>query len=513
MILKKVVFSFILFFFLTLTAVGTEGSNAVCIGITGGSDTFDPAHTIDSASTFFTFNIYDKLVRFDPQTYEIKPGLAESWETRDRGTAWIFKLRKGVKFHDGTDFTAQSVVFNFQRQMVKDFKHHYYDFPLFKEIFPHLEGIQALDRYTVAFYLNKPFYPFLASLSSDSAAIVSPTAVKRYKKKFPLHPCGTGPYKLKLREKGKRIVLEANPDYWRGAPPVNEFVFVIISQLEAMQRMFIDQKIDIMLGLSISRTKGLKRLNWVSFHRSTQLTSNFLAINLEHKYLKRRNIRKALWYLWDKRIITYVYQEYAVAADSIIPPTLPGYRNITGEHEFSLEKALQLLKKEKIKKPIELDCLIYEKDSLTHLILSYYAKRLKPAGIQLKIQQVPANEFDKRATTGAYALIFSGWVADYPDPHTFISPMLSKTLMQEGFPNFSAYEGKSLRTKVDAAAAESVASKRVERYKEIVGIIDDETLYIPLYFNTMAFFYNNRTLEPITGNPLGVLSLYDIKKK
>lgn len=289
----------------------------------GGPDnltTLDAAQAVDSSASLYSYNIFDTLVSINPVSAAIEPALALSWEVKENGALWIFKLRQKVKFQDGSDFNADAVVFSFQRQMDKNFKYRYYDFILFREIFPTLKEVKKIDTYTVAFYHTQPFYPFLSSLTSSCGIIVSPAAVIKYGKDFPSHPVGTGPFILKFWQKGKRLVLAKNPLYWREKPFIDEFHMRLESNTLTLHRLFNEQELDINFHLSISRAQGFNLLHWVKVHHSMQAATNFFAFNFKNKFLKRKNLRKALLAMWDSRYLTFVFQKYVFPSGSFIPP-------------------------------------------------------------------------------------------------------------------------------------------------------------------------------------------------
>ncbi len=177
----------------------------------------DPAQAWDDTSAFYVNNIFDTLVRFDPQSSKIVPSLAVSWETGRDGKTWTFQLRRGVRFHDGSSLDADAVVFTFFRQMDPANPNRQHDFPLFADIFAFLKTVRKLDADRVEFILSEPFFPFLAALTVECAAIVPPSAVKKAGMDFAHQPVGTGPFKLSSWQRNKRLVLTANKELLAGA--------------------------------------------------------------------------------------------------------------------------------------------------------------------------------------------------------------------------------------------------------------------------------------------------------
>ncbi|MCP4150486.1 MAG: ABC transporter substrate-binding protein [bacterium] len=477
-----------------------------------GPATLDPGLAEDDSSPLYTFNIYEPLVRANPKTSQLEPALAVSWESRQGGNYWVFKLRKKVKFHDGTDFNADAVVFSFDRQIDTKFKFRYGDFVMFREIFPYLKNVKKIDDYTVAFDLEKPFYPFLEALTAECAFIVSPTAVKKFGKDFTNNPVGTGPFTLKKWARGERVTLAAYPRYWRGKPGLDEFVVMLNKDDRVLQSLFRRRKVDILFSFSISRATGLKRQKSVSVYHSPKLSIDYISFNLKNKYLKKKNVRKAIQCLWDKRILRLIFQDYVIAANSLLPPGMPGH-NPDLKTAFSIEKALEFLAKEKITGRIPLTFLMLEGPEITARMLSLFTQRLKQGGFDIKVDTVPAKDYYKRVAAGDYDLANGAWLADYPSPHSFIFPMFSGNLQATGFPNLSQHDDNELKKMVAASSLEGNSEKRTALYKKICRIIHDDALLIPLYHDTADFFYNSDRLEGVTLDVFGTMSLYDLKIK
>src|SRR5690606_17016471 len=180
-------------------------------------------------------------------TLEVEPALAESWTISDDGKTYTFKLRQDVKFHDGSDFNAEAVKFNFDRMLKED--HPFYNtgpFPLSFN-FSSISAVNALDEYTVEVKLNESFAPFLSNLAYPTGLIVSPEAVKKYGKEFGRHPSGTGPFKFAEWQSGQSVVVERNPDYWNKAPALEAIVFRPITDANTRVAEMMAGGLDVMV--------------------------------------------------------------------------------------------------------------------------------------------------------------------------------------------------------------------------------------------------------------------------
>jgi len=203
-----------------------QSGGTLTMGRSGDADSLDPHRTLAAISSQTFGFIYDTLVtrnlegRFDP-------GLAQTWEISSDGLIYTFHLRRGVKFHDGTDFDARAVKFTFDRVTNPDVK----ALPS-----PHISALastEAVDDFTVKITLKESFSPFLSNLTISYFGILSPAAVQKYGDDYGKNPVGTGPFMFKEWVPGDRIVLVRNPNYTdprsyvtnKGAPLLEQLIF------------------------------------------------------------------------------------------------------------------------------------------------------------------------------------------------------------------------------------------------------------------------------------------------
>ena len=198
-------FSFTATLLVCVLALGISGSLAAgpktggtLIYATGtDAGTLDPQFVTDVPTSRMVMHIHQTLVYPDLEG-KTQPVLAESWSVSDDKLTWTFKLRRGVKFHDGAPFNAEAVKYTFDR--IKD--------PAIgsprKSAAKAIKEVKVIDEYTVAFVTAKPFAPFLAQLSAYNLSILSPQGAKKWGKKYSEHPSGTGPFKLESWSPGEK---------------------------------------------------------------------------------------------------------------------------------------------------------------------------------------------------------------------------------------------------------------------------------------------------------------------
>ncbi len=166
-------------------------------------------------------NVFDTLVAWTPPDFAGLEGrLAESWTVSDDGKTFDFKLREGVMFHDGTPFNAAAVKFSFERTSELN--------SYVKSTFGQIASIEAVSDTDLRITLSNPYPPFLSILAQPQAAVVSPAAVEQLGDDFAVNPVGTGPFVFESYTPDTTVVLNANPDYFRGPPNVERIIFRII---------------------------------------------------------------------------------------------------------------------------------------------------------------------------------------------------------------------------------------------------------------------------------------------
>ena len=168
-------------------------------------------------------NVFDTLVAWTaPDFKELEGRLASSWTVSADGKEFDFKIREGVKFQDGTSFDAAAVKFSLERTKATN--------SYVKATFGLIKDIAVISPTEVKISLTEPYPAFLSILAQPQSAIVSPAAVEKFGDKFASNPVGTGPFSFKSAQADTNVVLEANPDYFRGAPKLSRIIYRVIPE-------------------------------------------------------------------------------------------------------------------------------------------------------------------------------------------------------------------------------------------------------------------------------------------
>ncbi len=286
----------------------------------------DPVQSLDSANPGGTLtaqeifrHIYDGLVIFD-EKLEPHPNLAESWRVSPDGKGWTFFLRKGVKFHDGTPFNAAGAKYHFER--ILDVK----EASSIKSLFTGIEEIRTPDDYTIVFRTKTPFGPFLNYMAHGGAGIVSRAGVERWGQDYPVHPVGTGPYKLEEFVAGQRVVLARNDAFWGGRPCFDRIVFRTIPEDGARAAALETGEVDTMVPVPVNSVVRLQQQKDLVIAPKPVITMMYIGFNLSKEPFNDQRVRQALSMAIDRRgIVDKILNGFATLADSPMAKGTFGY--------------------------------------------------------------------------------------------------------------------------------------------------------------------------------------------
>ena len=299
-------------------------------------ETFDPSQSNNTTTHNVTINVFDTLIRLSDDGRDFVGELAESWKVVDP-TTWQFRLRRGVKFHNGEDLNAAAVKFTLDSTLDPERKTRQRPtYVAFKEV-------RIDDPYTVSIITHKPYAIALTQL--QYLMIVPPGYIKQVGwDEFGRKPVGSGAFKFKEWERDVRVVLEANDAYWKGKPKVRTVAFRAIpedaSRIAAVQR----GEVDIIDAVPYDRIKELQGSPTVKI---TQRQGEQVYVGLDTlrvEPLKKREVRQALNYAVNAdALVKNLLLGYAVRLNGPMFPTTPGYDEKQPAYAYDPERAKRLL--------------------------------------------------------------------------------------------------------------------------------------------------------------------------
>jgi len=227
-----------------------DGSKQIVVNVEEDINSLDPAKGLGTHTLRTVDNMFNSLVETWGVSPEPQPSLATEWTVSDDGIEWTFKLREGVLFHDGTPFDAEAVKLSIDRTLFQDHPYYFGPYPFPPFFLASVKEIQVVDPMTVKFVLKQADPTFLGNLVWTTSSIMSPTAIKEFGADVENHPVGTGPFKFVTWEKGTRIELAKNPDYWGGAPDADTLIFKPVVEEAARLTQLQGGELNIAVALS-----------------------------------------------------------------------------------------------------------------------------------------------------------------------------------------------------------------------------------------------------------------------
>lgn len=464
----------------------------------GPSDppSLDPAHVTDTTSHSVVSELFDGLVELDREM-RVRPAIAERWEVSSDGRTYRFFLRRGVRFQNGREVSAEDFRYSFlrvldpktksERTWVLDRLEGAADLVAGRAA--DVRGIRVRDRYTLELRLAEPFAPFLALLAYPAAMVVPREEVERAGPDFSARAVGTGSFRLAEWRRDDRLILEANPGHFRGRPHLDRIVFRIIpDELTRLQefRAGTLHHTDVPAGLyrTIAADPALKE----RLHSRSILGIQAVRLNVEvPPFAGNVTLRRALNHAVDKAAFAGVIMEGRVQpATGILPPGMPGYSGSIAGYPFDRPQARRLLAEAGFPdgKGLPPLALHYNTSPTNRRLAEFVQAQLAEVGVKVELAALDWPAYLKLVDAGQTQMHRMGWIADYPDPENFLTVLFhSRNIGARG--NTSRYRNSRVDALLDRADRATAQVERVRLYREAERMIVDDAPWIFLnYYST-----------------------------
>jgi len=495
MVLCRSLITWILFLSVVAGTVASSAAADLTIGIGADVTAIDPHYHNVTPNNNVAAHIFDYLVLRDERQRPI-PGLAESWKAIDPLT-WEFKLRRGVKFHDGSDFTAADVVASIER--VPQVTNSPSPFTAFTK---QIKELVVVDPYTIRFRTATP-YPLMPT-DMTQVAIISKSAAKATTEDFNSGKVaiGTGPYKLVRFAKGDRIELARYDSYWGGKTPWEKVTLRLLpndaSRVAALLAGDV-QAIEYVPTSDVAQIRADKRLNvykiiadrLIYLHMDsdrdhTPFVSDKAGRPLAKNPLKDPRVRKALSKAINRTaIVDKVMEGEAVASGQLLADGMFGTTKNLKVEAYDPEGAKKLLSEAGYPDGFALTIHTpnnrYVNDSK---IAQAVAQMLTRVGIATKVEAMPSATFFPQATDLKFSFMVVGWSSGTGEASSPLKALLATYDKDKGFG--TANRGRYSNPRVDALLEEAMATvddpKREALLQRATELAINDTGIIPLHF-------------------------------
>lgn len=456
----------------------------------GSFQTHDPHVTSSISDNLFIMAVYDRLVELTPDG-KLYPGLATEWTTSPDGLVWTFKLRKGVKFHDGTPFNAEAVKFNFDRIVDPATKSQYAVF-----ILGPYDSSAIVDEYTVQLKMKSPYGRLLSALASLGLGMVSPAAVKKYGAEFAQHPVGTGPFIFKEEVEKDHLTLVRNPDYnWaaalhnhQGPAYLDQVTIQFITESGTKNAALLSGQINVGGGVATSDFVKLEKNANYTTHK--YLVSGYPPaghfINVKKAPTDDVNVRKAILYGLDfKTLNEAVFDGTAIPANSLVSTFSWSYDPEVGKlYQFDQAKANSLLEQAGWKKSGDYRTkngqtltLGYTTFTTLKVLAEAVQAQLKEVGFKVDITAEEYPPYQQDTQSGKHNIAWTQWSGVDPGD---LHKIFGSENIGSGW-NLSHYKNDNIDQWLTQGDAEGDPEKRKAIYKQVQMQVMQDAAYAPLY--------------------------------
>ncbi len=451
-------------------------SGEIAAGLSERMLTLDPANHYSISTTSVLRHLFDPLVDVTNDS-KFVPALAESWRPVNN-TTWRFTLRKGVTFHDGTPFTADSVVFTLKRvrdntKLIKSF------------VYQDLESVEKDGDYAVVVTSKRPFGSLPAHLTMLG---MLPPSAGRNEEGFFQKPVGTGPFRFANWTHGDQIAMTANPSYWKpNIPKVEKVTFRFIPELSTRTAALRAGELHVIDRVTPDLVETLKGSRGVKVLDVPAIEAQRWIFQLGREPVKDQRLRQAISLAIDRNvIIKELLRGYGRPVDSPVPPGLIGHASLPLK-AYDPEKARQILKQAGYTN-VSLDIVLMKDFYPKQLeITQAVAAMLGDVGIKLNIKNLEIATAREHRTAGTYDLFFSGWAHMPHDPDWYFGQWFTKA----GSEKLTRYHNP----RVEQLIAEGrVPDPRVRqaKYEELERIVWDEDAELWLYYTVAIYGVSDR---------------------
>lgn len=467
-------------------------------------DTLNRVIATDAYESRINSFVYDSLIDRDNKTQDLTPRLASSWEISEDKLTFTFHLRKDVKWHDGVPFTAEDVLYTYQK--IQDPK---VDAPHMRVYYKDIKKVEKLDDYTIRFTYAKPYFkalefcggiPIVAKHIYDNGQNFNTNPAGR-------NPIGTGPYKFVKWDTGKKIVLEKNADYWDASrlPEMKGILFKIINDDSVALQELKKGEIDL---ASLRPIQWVKQTNSERFkedftrHEYYSPGYRFVGWNMRRPYFKDKKVRQALTMLINRQAIVdklefglgkvisgpFFFQGYEYNQKVIPLPYDPEISKklldeagwVDSDGDGIRDKEIELKEGEEVKTvrvPFRFTFLIPSGARFYERLASIMKEDFTKAGIDIDIQTMEWAAFIGRINKRDFDATSLGWSSGFDeDPYQ----VWHSSQVKEGS-NFVGFENEKADQLMDEARVTFDKGKRAELYHQFHEIVADEQPYTFLY--------------------------------
>jgi glutathione transport system substrate-binding protein len=460
------------------------------VGVPDNLTGLDPADLNDNLSQSAARLMFEGLYMLD-EHMKLRPQLAESYEANEEATLFIFHLRKGVTFHDGTPFNAAAVKASFDRagNPANHLKR--------QSLFVMIDHTDAVDDYTVKVVLKYPFGAFVNDIAHIGALIVSPKSVQDFGKEVTRHPSGTGPYAF-VSWTADTLKMKRNEHYWKpGRPKIDTITYRSVPENGARIAMLQTGEAQFIFPVPPEMIKSLENSPTITVFDEPSIYMRYVALNNMRKPFSDPRVRLALNYAVDKQAFAkVVFSGHADPMDSPLPPLLAFYQK-QGSYPYDPAKAKALLAEAGYPNGFE-TTLTGGSNTLLQRGMQFVQQQLAAVGVTVKIESLEAGVLTakmfnvQKPEDASIVMLYGGWSSSTGDADWGMRPMLYTKAFPPVLSNLAWYSNPITDAAIEEGLSTTDPTKRAGAYAKAQAQVwkDVPWIFLGVDHNLAAYSKN-----------------------
>ena len=482
---------------LTLAGAPAYAAKDVVFAVASQFTTTDPYDANDTLSQAMAKSFYEGLFSFD-KDMKMVPVLAESITPSKDGLVYTIKLKKGIKFHDGTDFKADAVKANLDRVTNPDNKLKRYG--LYNN---NIAKTEVVDDYTARITLKTPFSAFVNQLAHPATVMISPTALAKYGKDIATNPVGTGPFKFVEWKQTDYLKVAKNENYWqKGLPKVDTITWKPVVDNNSRAAMMQTGEAHFTFPVPYETAEILKTKPELDVVAAPSIVLRYLSMNTQQKPFDNPKVRQAIAYAINKEALAKVaFNGYAAPAEGVVPAGVE-YAYKQGPWPYDVAKAKQLLTEAGYPNGFETELWSAYNHTTAQKVTQFLQQQLQQVGIKTKItlleagQRVEKVESWQDPATAPVRLYYVGWSTSTGEADWALRPLL----YGESFPpklfNTAYYKNAKVDADIKGAQLTTNSTEKAKLYEDAQKTIWNDAPWAPLVTERLLSA-NNKKLSGV----------------
>ncbi|MGE9550636.1 glutathione ABC transporter substrate-binding protein GsiB [Erwinia amylovora] len=463
----------------SVAAIPAWAAKDAVIAVGSNFTTLDPYDANDTLSQAVAKSFYQGLFGFDKEMKRVNV-LAESYDVSKDGLTYTIKLRSGVKFQDGTDFNAEAVKVNLDRASNPD--NHLKRYNLFKSV----ATTEVVDPTTVKITLKQPFSAFINTLASPAAAMISPTALKKYGKEIGFHPVGTGPFVLDTWNQTDYVRVKKFDGYWKkGYPKLDTITWRPVIDNNTRAAMLQTGEANFAFPVPYEQARLLEKNSKLALVTSPSIMQRYLSFNVTQKPFDNAKVREAINYAINRQALVKVaFAGYATPATGIVPPSIQ-YSQSYPAPEYNPARAKALLKEAGFPNGFTTTLWSSHNTSTAQKVLQFTQQQLAQVGIKVTVTAMDAGQRaaeveGKGQKESGVRMFYTGWSASTGEANWALTPLFATGSWPPAIFNTAFYSNPQVDKDLDDALKTTDGTQKAALYKDAQDQIWKDQPWAPL---------------------------------